>query len=73
MKSEALHYVFQFSECIGIISLKTGSIKYSKEHFKKIYTRVYPELLSPLARTCSGQPESSAAKLLLLTYQEGRP
>jgi hypothetical protein len=33
----------------------------------------YPELLSPPARTHSGQPESSAAKLLLLTYQEGRP
>jgi hypothetical protein len=33
----------------------------------------YPELLSPQARTHSGQPESSAAKLLLLTYQEGRP
>jgi hypothetical protein len=32
-----------------------------------------PELLSPLARTHSGQLESSAAKLLLLTYQEGRP
>jgi hypothetical protein len=34
--------------------------------------RAYPELLSPPARTHSGQPESSAAKLLLLTYQEGR-
>jgi len=33
----------------------------------------YPELLSPPARTHSGQLESSAAKLLLLTYQEGRP
>jgi hypothetical protein len=33
----------------------------------------YSKLLSPLARTHSGQPESSAAKLLLLTYQEGRP
>jgi hypothetical protein len=31
-----------------------------------------PELLSLPARTHSGQPESSAAKLLLLTYQEGR-
>jgi hypothetical protein len=34
---------------------------------------LYPELLSPPARTHSGQPESSVAKLLLLTYQEGRP
>ena len=34
---------------------------------------ILPELLSPPARTHSGQPESSAAKLLLLTYQEGRP
>ena len=34
---------------------------------------IYPKLLSPPARTHSGQPESSAAKLLLLTYQEGRP
>jgi hypothetical protein len=33
----------------------------------------YPELLSPPARTHSGQPESSVAKLLLLTYQEGKP
>jgi Na+(H+)/acetate symporter ActP len=33
---------------------------------------IYPKLLSPPARTHSGQPESSAAKLLLLTYQEGR-
>jgi hypothetical protein len=33
----------------------------------------YPKLLSPPARTHSGQPESSATKLLLLTYQEGRP
>jgi hypothetical protein len=33
----------------------------------------YPGLLSPPARTHSGQAESSAAKLLLLTYQEGRP
>jgi hypothetical protein len=32
-----------------------------------------PELLSLLSRTHSGQPESSVAKLLLLTYQEGRP
>ena len=30
----------------------------------------YPELLSLLARTHSGQPESSAAKALLLTSQE---
>jgi hypothetical protein len=33
----------------------------------------YPELLSLPARTHSGQRESSAAKFLLLTYQEGRP
>jgi hypothetical protein len=37
------------------------------------YINPYPELLSPQARTHSGQPESSAAKLLFLTYQEGRP
>jgi hypothetical protein len=36
-------------------------------------TKFYTELLSPPARTHSGQPESSAAKPLLLTYQEGRP
>ena len=35
--------------------------------------QILPELLSLPARTHSGQPESSAAKLLLLTYQEGRP
>ena len=33
----------------------------------------HTELFSPPARTHSGQPESSEAKLLLLTYQEGRP
>jgi hypothetical protein len=31
-----------------------------------------PELLFPLARTCSGQPESSAAKALLLTSSGAR-
>jgi hypothetical protein len=40
---------------------------------RKIHEKRYPELLSLPARTCSGQPESSAEKLLLLTYQEGRP
>jgi hypothetical protein len=43
----------------------------SKDVEKEEYN--YPELLSLPARTHSGQPESSAAKLLLLTYQEGRP
>jgi hypothetical protein len=38
-----------------------------------IMKQIYPELLSPPARTHSGQLESSAAKLLLFTYQEGRP
>jgi hypothetical protein len=33
----------------------------------------YPELLSPPARTHSGQPESSVAKALLLTSQEEDP
>jgi hypothetical protein len=33
----------------------------------------YPELLSPPARAHSGQPESSAAKALLLTSQEEDP
>jgi hypothetical protein len=32
----------------------------------------YPELLSPPARTCSGQPESSVAKALLLTSSGAR-
>jgi hypothetical protein len=32
----------------------------------------YPELLSPPARTHSGQPESSAAKALLLTSSGAR-
>ena len=32
--------------------------------------QLLPELLSPQARTHSGQPESSAAKLLLLLSQE---
>jgi hypothetical protein len=32
----------------------------------------YPELLSPLARTRSGQPECSAAKALLLTSSGAR-
>jgi hypothetical protein len=32
----------------------------------------YPEPLSPPARTRSGQPESSAAKALLLTSSEAR-
>jgi hypothetical protein len=34
---------------------------------------VIPSFCPPPARTHSGQPESSAAKLLLLTYQGGRP
>lgn len=45
----------------------------SLSHHEIIHTGAYPELLSLPARTRSGQPESSAAKLLLLTYQEGRP
>jgi hypothetical protein len=32
----------------------------------------YPELLSPPARTHSGQPESYVAKALLLTSSRGR-
>jgi hypothetical protein len=44
-----------------------------KALLSRIPTHSYPELLSPPARTHSRQPESSAAKLLLLTYQAGRP
>jgi hypothetical protein len=33
---------------------------------------IYPELLSPLARTHSGQPESSVAKAFI-AYFSGRP
>jgi hypothetical protein len=33
---------------------------------------LYRELLFPLERTCSGQPESSAAKALLLTSSGAR-
>ena len=39
----------------------------------KYLKSLYPELLSSPARTHSGQPESSAATLLLFTFQEGRP
>jgi hypothetical protein len=38
----------------------------------RVFGATYPELLSPPARTHSGQPESSAAKALLLT-SSGRP
>jgi hypothetical protein len=34
---------------------------------------VYPELLSPLERTHSGQPESSAAKSFIAYFSGGRP
>jgi hypothetical protein len=56
-------------------------IEAKKKYIEKILIKrsdvleeyIYSELLFPPARTHSGQPESSAAKLLLLTYQEGRP
>jgi hypothetical protein len=56
----------------GIASHKTAMSGFFQQNLAGICDSVYPKLLSPLARTHSGQPESSAAKLLLLTYQEGR-
>jgi hypothetical protein len=38
----------------------------------RVFGATYPELLSPQARTHSGQPESSAAKALLLTSPGGK-
>jgi hypothetical protein len=34
---------------------------------------MFPELLSPPARTHSGQPESSVAKGFIAYFSEGRP
>jgi hypothetical protein len=61
------------SNLVMVISLRTANIVLVVASLIILTAKTYPELLSPLARTHSGQMESSAAKLLLLTYQEGRP